>query len=256
MLAESIDVTFDFTTDTPLYWVNFWENNNGLGAGSSDPDSVSKTLQNYQKSLYSRVLPIGETMNLKIGLGSDYLTWNGFRFGSDSITTGFRYNKYNWMIENVKKTKSDYREYMEDYIRKTYTIGGNIIFPKRKDSINQRRGCDPRIRDRWDLTLECIRRFFYQEENPLSETLEKDKNFFELFIDFKGYVDFFFLQDCVTDDYSKVLFWTDINVFRENPLPRTVQEYLDFIEHQKDFVNRRNERIRKFVQTLKDEKEG
>lgn len=29
--------------------------------------------------------------------------------------------------------------------------------------------------------------------------------FFNLFIDFKGYVDFFFLQDLVSNDYKQVL---------------------------------------------------
>ena len=44
-----IDVNFDFTTDTPNYWNNFWDNNNGLGMGNNDPDTSSKTLQLYHK---------------------------------------------------------------------------------------------------------------------------------------------------------------------------------------------------------------
>lgn len=46
-----IDVTFDFTTDSPGYWDGFWENNDGLGAGGSDPDSSSSTLQEYHRAL-------------------------------------------------------------------------------------------------------------------------------------------------------------------------------------------------------------
>ena len=41
----NIDITFDFTTDTPKYWDNFW-NDNVLGGGGADPDAISKTLQN------------------------------------------------------------------------------------------------------------------------------------------------------------------------------------------------------------------
>lgn len=42
-----IDVNFDFTSDSPRYWDNFWANNDGLGSGSSDPDSCSPTLRAY-----------------------------------------------------------------------------------------------------------------------------------------------------------------------------------------------------------------
>ena len=42
-----IDINFDFTTDTSRYWDDFWNNNKGLGAGNSDPDMCSKTLQKY-----------------------------------------------------------------------------------------------------------------------------------------------------------------------------------------------------------------
>ena len=44
-----IDITFDFTTDSFDYWKDFWENNDGLGAGNCDPDSSSPTLQEYHK---------------------------------------------------------------------------------------------------------------------------------------------------------------------------------------------------------------
>ena len=201
---KDIDVSFDFTTDSPAYWDNFWDNKNGLGAGNSDPDAASKTLQNYQKLLYSRLLPNGVRMNLKIGQGLDYLTWRDFRFGSDSITASFRYYSYNSMIAKVRNSLSNYELFIEDFLRKSYTIGGSIIFPKRPQSINQSRGCNLKIKDRWDLSLECIRRYYSQEISPLSQILDKDKDFFDLFLNFKGYVDFFFLQDCVSEDYSKV----------------------------------------------------
>ncbi len=246
-----IDTTFDFTNDSPNYWENFWTNKNGLGAGNSDPDSESKTLQSYQKLLYSRELPNGQKMDLKSGLGSYYLTWNDFRFGSDSITASFRYYDYVEMIKRIRERLTNYEQYMEDYIRKTYTIGGNIIFPKRINSVNQSRGCESKIRDRWDLTLECIRRFYINEISPLSEVLEIDRTFFSLFNDFKGYIDFFFLQDCVVEDYSKVILWTDIMPFVDDPLPNTVDTYLQFIDNEILFVNKRNRRIQDFIENAK-----
>lgn len=239
-----IDVEFDFTSDTKDYWKDYWTGDPLLGCVNQDPDCASKTMQLYHKILYSKPLPNGEIMDLRIGNGAEYLTWRSFRFGSDSIIASFRYKRYKSMIEQVAKSLPDYHAYMEDYIHRSYTLGGEIIFPKRMGGINQSRGCNQFIKDRWDLTLECIRRFYINEKNPLSDVLLRDKEFFELFVDFKGYVDFFYLQDCVSSDYSKVTFWLGNGEFEPFPLPKTVEEYLKWIENELDFVERRNNRIR------------
>ena len=246
----NIDVNFDFTTDTPGFWNDFWNNTYGLGAGSSDPDSDSPTLQEYHRILWSRELPNGEIMNLKKGYGSHYLTWRDYRFGSDSITASFRYKRYKWMLDQVAESVPDYRAFVEDYLHILYTIGGTIIFPKRMWGMNQSRGCNRYICDRWDLTLECIRRWYIGENSPLFDIIEKDKNFFNLFIDFRGYVDFFFLQDCVRDDYSKVIMWEGNGEFKENPLPKTVDDYMKWIRRQIDFVELRNQRISVIVRGI------
>ena len=74
-------------------------------------------------------------------------------------------------------------------------------------TINAARGVNSKIQDRFDLTLECIRRLYVQEESPLTVTLERYTSFFNLFQDFKGYIDFFLLHDLVNKDYSKILYW-------------------------------------------------
>ena len=79
-------------------------------------------MQLYHKLLYSRPLPNGETMDLQIGSGANYLTWKDFRFGSDSIVASFRYSRYRGMIEQVANSLPDYHAYMENYIHKSYTI--------------------------------------------------------------------------------------------------------------------------------------
>lgn len=246
MRKEHIDTSFDFTLDTPGYWDHFWENNHGLGSGSNDPDAVSKTLQQYHKTLWSRHLPNGDNMELIAKSGASYLVWNGFRFGSDSIIASFRYHKYRNMLQKIEQELSDYKAYMESFLHQTYTIGGMIIFPKRPGGINQSRGCHHLIKDRWDLTLECIRRYYSKESSPLSNVLEKDKEFFDLFDDFKGYVDFFFLQDCVYDDYSSVKMWLPNGIFTEDPLPKTVDDYIQWMDYQIAFVQNRNLRIASF----------
>ena len=224
VMAKLIDVKFDFTTDSPGYWDGFWDRNDGLDYGGSDPDSTSPTLQMYHKLLWSRELPNGEVMDLKMGTGPYYLTWKDFRFASDSIIIGFRYKKYNYMMEQVRERVEDFKRYYEDLIRRSYTIGGTIIFPKHPSSMNQNKGTNSLICDRWDLTLECIRRYYNNEYSPLFPTIMKDKAFFDLFVDFKGYVDFFFLQDSVSEDYSKVDIWCGNAEFKDSGLHQTIDD--------------------------------
>ena len=241
-----VDINFDFTKDTPNYWKDFW-NDEILGGGTKDPDVASKTLQAYHQILWSKQLPNGEYLLLQAGNGKEYLSWNGMCFGSDSIIVSFRYKRYKFMLEQVASCLPDYKGYIEDFLRRAYTIGGMIIFPK-ENSINRARGTNPLIKDRWDLTLECIRRYYNGENSPLHDVLVKNKEFFDLFVDFKGYVDFFFLQDCVSEDYQSVIFWLDHELFEPNPLPSSPEEYLLWIEKQLEFTEKRNQRIKEYLE--------
>ncbi|MDE7406031.1 MAG: hypothetical protein K2M89_04075 [Clostridiales bacterium] len=242
-MRNKIDINYNFTQDTPHYWEGFWDNDSILGGSGHDPDIESKTLQEYQRLLWSKPLPNGENMLLTKGYGAYYLTWNNYRFGSDSIVTSFRYRKYRYMLEKVAQSVSDWHKYLECYMKDSYTIGGEIIFPKMMGGINQSRGCNPFIRDRWDLTIECIRKYYLGEQNPLSNVLDKNKDFFNLFVDFKGYIDFFYLQDCVSSNYGSTNFWLGNGNFSENPLPKSIVEYKQWIANELAFVRSRNQRI-------------
>jgi len=121
-----------------------------------------------------------------------------------------------------------------------------IIFPVHVNSMNQRRGMNILIADRWDLTLECIRRHYAGEESPLTKVIEQDRAFYDLFVDFKGYVDFFFLQDCVSEDYSSVNIWMGDTSFRKSGLPETVEDYFNFLLKEHIFLDKRNLRIQEY----------
>lgn len=257
---SEIDVNKCFIDDTVGFWDGFWERRNGLGAAPvyADPDSVSETLRNYHQALWSRKLPNGEVMTLQKGKKSDYLTWNGMRFASDSIATQHRYIKCEHVIRQVESQMPNYRSFVYDTTRFTYTIGGMIIFPKLRGSMNQDRGTNPMIADRWDLSLECIKRYYEYPENddanfnPLWHTIKRSEDFFKLFVNFSGYVEFFFLQDFLDKDGNVICFLNDYmdenGLFtKKYPLPQTVEEYLRNIEIQKEIVNKRNKRIKDFV---------
>jgi hypothetical protein len=117
---------------------------------------------------------------------------------------------------------------------KAYTIAGFLIFPANTPgrsgrTINQDRGCDPRISDRIDLTLECIRRHYLGQPSPLASTLLRYADFFTLFGDFSGYVDFFLLNDLVNQDASAVRFFLPLN-FDASGLPADADAYRAYRE--------------------------
>ena len=130
------------------------------------------------------------------------------------------------------------------------TIGGYIIFPSKKIdnkmTINGARGINSKIRDRFDLTLECIRRYYINKQSPLDETLKRYSYFFELFDNFKGYVDFFLLRDLVLGNCSEIKFWLPFNNFDSSPLPNSIDEYFSFSKNVTDFVLARNQRIQNY----------
>lgn len=238
MDIKDIDISFDFQTDT---------------RPEKDPDSDSKTLRAYQQLLWSKPLPNGEVMQLDVEKG--ILKWieKDMWFGSDSITASFLHWRFP-LKEYVEQNIPNFAQWKKDYWHMTYSIGGEIIFPMVRWSMNQARGCNIKICDRWDLTLECIRRYYAGESTPLDKAFEKSRDFFRLFVDFKGYVDFFLLQDCVDEDYN-VKFWLDTPLFVSKPMPKDMDEYQKWIQSQLDFVAKRGKRIADYCMFKSTQKE-
>jgi hypothetical protein len=167
------------------------------------------------------------------------------KFGSDSISNSYIGTK---KIAHLTNEVSHLE--FEEFRDKGSTIGGYIIFPSArvdgKMTINGARGFNAKIADRFDLTLECIRLHYQRHEHPLDVTFSTPVNsfFFSLFRDFKGYVDFFLLQDLTDVQYEKVSFFTQIeNPFMNSPIPRTAAEYREYKSATLEFVRRRNQRI-------------
>ena len=132
--------------------------------------------------------------------------------------------------------------------------GGNIasytIFPKNRinngQTINMARGVIRLIDDRFDLTLECIKRFYKNSSSPLFNTLNNYKSFFNLFESFENYVDFFLFQDLIDDD-GRVKFYLPFDDFKTPPDFKTVKDYLIYKEKVLEFNDLRKSRINKIA---------
>ena len=205
-----------------------------------DPDLYSRTLKLYHQYLWSKELPAGGCLHLDKGL-NNLSSCGPFHFSSDSIIPTYRYwQSCQHIIQQVAP------EAVENFDYKSRTIGGMIIFPRERidnqQTINMSKGINRLIRDRFDLTLECIKRYYEGKDSPLFACLKRYASFFQLFGDFNGYTDFFFLQDLV-DDKGNVQFFLPFDDFRSDALPQNVNDYLIFMKNSIAFINQRAERI-------------
>jgi hypothetical protein len=229
-----IDTSFDFRSDTPP---------------GRDPDRWSVTLRSYHRRLWSKALPCGIEFDLDATMASGYLHHRSalgeFWLSSDTVIPTYR----SWtgprelvgILHHVDPADLD------AFQRIGYSIGAMLVFPGvqigRQWTINQARGMLRPIGDRLDLTLECIRRHYRGEPSPMSEVLTRYGDFFDLFDDFRGYVDFFLLDDLTTNGGSSVTFLLPFDDFRGPALPQDLGQYQTYRLRSVEFVTARNARI-------------
>jgi hypothetical protein len=239
-LTSPIDISFYFPDD----------------AGGRDPDKHSPTLRRYHQLLWSKPLPDGREFDLEASMSNAYLHHKSeevgeFFLASDSVIHTFRdWKRTEPLIRQMPRNEID------RFYRLAYSIGAMLVFPENKIdgkmTINGARGFNQKICDRLDLTLECIRRHYLCEESPLAETLDRYRDFFDLFIDFRGYTEFFLLQDLVAEEETlQVKFFTDdFDEFASVPLPGDVSTYRTYGKRSMDFVKARNRRISVWAERL------
>ena len=230
-MKSNIDVAFDFRAES----------------GTKDSDSHSPTLKLYHQTLWSKQLPAGGKLEVSED-GKRYLLATSpsgeVRLTSDSITNSMAGHKklHNIISQVPESLIADVKSYGS-------TIGSRLVFPGDQidggKTINVLRGFNGKIRDRFDLTLECIRRHYVGTQSPLSSALARYGEFFELFRDFDGYVEFFLLQDLILG--GKVKFFTDIDwPTNGGPYPLTAPQYELYANRTIEFVVKRNERIKRW----------
>lgn len=160
---------------------------------------------------------------------------------SDSVIQTF----IRWKsLRHITSRFSD--EENERFMALSYTIGGMMVFPGQKidgrQTINGARGFNSAIKDRFDLTLECIRRHYVGEGSPLADTLSRYADFFAMFRSFSGYVDFFLLQDLLSED-GRVNFFLPFIDFQTSAAPQSEEQYREYRRLTVEFVQARNRRI-------------
>ena len=231
----TIDVTFNFYTD----------------ANGGDPDKTSPTLRSYHKMLWSKLLPNGQSFELDNKKSGAYLYHKSelgeLKLGSDAITHSYRnHPNKQWLIKQIPN------EVIELFDTGS-TIGAYTLFPNKqidgKNTINQARGVNSLIDDRFDLTLECIRLFYSRQQSPLYDTFLRYNDFFDLFGNFKGYIDFFLLNDLV-DENETIKFYLPFDNFKTRPTFADIEEYLIYKKGVMEFIKARNIRIEKYAQTM------
>ena len=233
--------------------------NEGIAEGQ-DADKLSHELKQYHLTIWNaRGIELGlfecfddaKNRIIIVGQGKEIIVT------PDSITNIFWTSGRKFAGEMEKAIIARYRQ--EDaeieamrraYVEKIdYTIGSSLVFPVASNghpiraSMNAARGLNYSVHDRMDLTLECIKRFYegQTEGYPLIKTLNKSKDFFDLFKGFRQYVDFFFLNDLVDENYNIVGFNPPVSF--NTPFPLTREDYKKYLQDNLTFIKKRNERI-------------
>ena len=189
------DPTFDFPAEAER-----------LAGKDANPDKDSPTLRHYHQRLWSgrkagltgttalRLTPSGVGL-VDTALGRTFFgLQNGLYLTSDRAIPKWRRRRatqYLLQDADLNVRVLDARPVFE-------YIGAIMMFPGQKigtqQTINGAKGFHPKIADRLDLTVECIRLAYAgvldHKRNRLGPVLERYWEFFALFDGFSGYVDF------------------------------------------------------------------
>jgi hypothetical protein len=223
----------------------------------SDPDRDCGRLYLWHRALWGRAVPSVGRFELEViydrGYGLRLRSADGAEFwlGSDGIIP--TWSTPGWTSRFAPGLISEIAKDADDFYRIACTIGGYIVFPRNRAgqtgwTINQSRGMYSSIADRFDLTLECIRRHYSDPgaANPLGERLAYYDDYFALFRDFDTYIRFFLLDDLVDEGRTAVRSFVTGDPLTEFGVPayaRSAAEYGEYRQRTITFVRARNERI-------------
>lgn len=225
-----------------------------------DPDARNDQLRESHRLLWSKPLAGGPDLELSGRRWSDYLKVESlpghWSVGSDNFATTH--------ANALPTLSAGLDSFTDGHLCALCTIGGYIVFPNviaqqlpnstnlaaRRWSVNQARGMEARISDRFDLTLEAIRLFYQgavlRTENPIGDVLEAYRWWFDLFgkgaEGFHRFADFFFLTP-ILDTEEQVKSFGGLGLAFDRALPKDETAYGAYVADQVAFVTMRNELI-------------
>jgi len=142
-----IDIDYDFAEDY---------NKN------KDPDKYNKKLRIWHKLLWEKYLP--NTNTIFTLFDKDYGLFHQSEIGEFYLTSDAIVHTYSRGYSNPEIINRIPKEEIDNFYHIACRIGAYILFPgykiKNKQTINGVRGCNQKIADRFDLTLECIRLYY------------------------------------------------------------------------------------------------
>ena len=241
-MRRVFDMTFDYKTDKPA-------------RTRPDADRDSPQLRADHELLWTKELRNGDLFEpeapavrrkgylIFTNPTSEEMHW----YGSDAITNSYtRWLRPKTLVKAIAGLDDGQRA---RYLNPPYTIGSSMIWPVRKRhpyTMNRAR-VRRQIADRMDLTLECIRLHYAGEQwSPLAEVIKNYEDFFALFRDFQGFVEFFHFQDLLTRD-GKVDFFLPLGDFKRHGAPASTPEYVEYREKVLEFIEKRNDRMAEWV---------
>jgi hypothetical protein len=240
--ATMVDAGYDFRCEIPL---------------GGDPDRDSVTLRRYHQLLWSKQTPSRTHIRLADRqdgpvLHPGYLsaaTKSEVHWSSDAIANSWIHWLRRSMADIIQEVPKDF---IDEYYARTCTVGAYMMWPcyriDGKPTINQARGTNTsQIADRIDLSLECVRLYYAGQPSPLNDddddTLDRYTDFFDLFVSFKGFVDFWLLQDLVSSDYETVNFLLPFEGFSQPAVAGDIDAWTRFTGASMVFCAARNARI-------------
>lgn len=215
-----------------------------------DPDATSEELKSAHKFLWTKKLPSGEKFSLYEGVAENwdnkpYLVLETsnvkYKLTSDTMINSF----IGWKkFSEIDKFLSEREK--QSFLREIYTIGNFILFPGNQINKNATINIERYqvYLDRFDFTLDAIRKFYFNENSELYDCLNRYKMYFDLFVDFKGFCEFFFLQDFVANDYSSVMFFLEN---KNSYIPSDIRDYRLYMSNATEKIKARNKRIAEYL---------
>lgn len=165
--------------------------------------------------------------------------------------------------ESIDKSRLSLDEIVA-FLKETRKIGGHIFLPtliqlpendkcEKRDvrTLNQAKGMS--LNDRFDLYLLDLNNYYNSGETSKSmqPVFDYFSSWFDLFTDFKGYVNFFKLNDFVSDDYTQVINLLTGEYFDKgtkvtqgiNLLPKDHDGYLAYAQNTVKIIKKRTDLI-------------